>query len=37
MNGDTRAVIVGSVIVASVMLLVVLGVMAFAALINPIE
>jgi hypothetical protein len=36
-NGDRGAVIAGSVIVLALMLLVVLGVMALAALLNPIR
>ncbi len=37
MNEDTRMVLAASVIVASVMLLVVLGVMAWAVLLSPIR
>jgi hypothetical protein len=36
-NEDTRMVLAASVIVASVMLLVVLGVMAWAVLLSPIR
>jgi hypothetical protein len=35
-SGDVRAVVIGSLIVASLMLLVVLAVMAFVALLDPI-
>jgi hypothetical protein len=36
-SGDTRAVLAGSIVVASVMLLVVIGVMALAVLLDPIR
>ena len=37
MSGDRGAVIAGSIIVLALMLLVVLGVMALAALLHPIR
>jgi hypothetical protein len=36
-NGDGRAVVVGSIVVAALMLLVVIGILAFATLLDPIR